>query len=347
MSTSGQAAPEPPRFDPQTRDLLQFLREENAANRQAARDEADASRGLLRFTVWLVSIPISLMIVTAAFVGWRSLEDVKRTIRSEADHETKAEIARMQVEIRTTLKDQFQTPALQKTVKDAAIEATKASAEPLIKSEVAAQVRSRVDAERPSINAAVTQQTQSAVRQMGPKIDAIVRESVDTKVQTAVEPVSQRLSAMKADADLQRLITRMDNDDAAAFDQLYAIAATTTDPEARTLANAALMSVIEGHDTGLRISNRFTVAHTEEQTFAELINPDPSMRRTALDTLEGNTKLDLPRLLKIGTSDPSLNVRCEAIRAFDGRVKQTFRCLMGSFVAQWWEAHKKEFEPGK
>jgi hypothetical protein len=316
-----------------------------AAKRQG--DEADASRGLLRFTVWLVSVPISLMIITAAFVGWRSLEDIKRTIRSEADHDTKAEIARMQGEIRATLKDQFRTPVLQKTVKDAAIEATRASAEPLIKSEVAAQVRLRVDAERPAINAAVTQQTQSAVKQMAPKIDAIVKESVDKKVQTAVEPVSQRLSAMKADADLQRLITRMENDDAAAFDQLYAIAATAVDPEAKGLANTTLMSVIEGHDAGLRISNQFTIAHTEEQTFAELLNPDPTMRRTALDTLVDNPKLDLPRLLHMGTSDPSLNVRCEAIRAFDGRVKQTFRCLMGSFVAQWWETHKKEFEPTK
>src|ERR1039458_6350499 len=84
MSASGQGAPDPPRLDPQNRDLLQFLREENDATRKAARDEADASRGLLRFTVWLVSVPISLMIVTAAFVGWGSLEDIKQKIQIES-----------------------------------------------------------------------------------------------------------------------------------------------------------------------------------------------------------------------------------------------------------------------
>jgi|ERR1039458_3066821 hypothetical protein len=271
MSASGQGAPDPPRLDPQTRDLLQFLREENDASRKAARDEADASRGLLRFTVWLVSVPISLMIVTAAFVGWRSLEDIKHTIRSEADHETKAEIARMQGEIRTTLKEQFQTPTIRKTVEDAAIEATKASAGPLIKSEVAAQVRARVEAERPAINAAVTLQTQSAVKQMGSRIDTIVKDSVDTKVQTAVDPVSRSLTALKADADLQRLITRMDNDDAAAFDQVLVFTTSAAGPDERALATTALKNVVEEHDEKLRLNYPFQVAHTEEQLLAELL----------------------------------------------------------------------------
>src|ERR1700675_5064859 len=118
MSTTGQPPqgqppppPTPPNAD-QIRDLLQFLRTENEANRTAVRDDAESNRKLFLDTMKIVSVPLSLIILIVAFLGVRSISDAKALIQSEARTETKSEITRMQQEIRSRLDTQFQTPTL-------------------------------------------------------------------------------------------------------------------------------------------------------------------------------------------------------------------------------------------
>jgi hypothetical protein len=123
MSTSGQLptdSPLPPApQNDHTRELVQFLREENTANRGAVREDADATRKLLLDTVKFVSFPVGVLLLAAGFFGWRSFEDMKHTIESEAQRETKKEITQMRTEIEKRLTEQFQTPALQETIKEA------------------------------------------------------------------------------------------------------------------------------------------------------------------------------------------------------------------------------------
>src|ERR1017187_6112870 len=125
----------------QTRDLLQFLREENEANRRASREDSEASRSLLRFTVWLVAVPITALILVVGWFGFKSVSDLKDSLQKQAEQSTNAEISRMQDEIRRRLNQEFQTPTLQQMVKATAADYTKAQAEPLIRGEVANQVK--------------------------------------------------------------------------------------------------------------------------------------------------------------------------------------------------------------
>jgi hypothetical protein len=92
MSSPGPPVPPP---NDQTRDLLQFLREENAASLTAVREDAEASRKLLIDTVKLVSIPVTALILVAGWFGFKSISDLKGALEAEARKSTQAEIARM------------------------------------------------------------------------------------------------------------------------------------------------------------------------------------------------------------------------------------------------------------
>lgn len=183
----------------QTRELLQFLREQNDANRTAIRNEAEANRKLLLDTVKFVSIPVAMLIAIAGFLGFRSISDLKATLEAEARRSTQSEIKTMQGEIQKELNEQFQTPSLKAMVQNAAAEYTRTAAEPLIKRNVEEQVKARVAAERPTIIASVAEQTKAAVRQMEPQINLQVRDSVEATVQHQVEPVTKQIDGLKTE----------------------------------------------------------------------------------------------------------------------------------------------------
>ena len=338
-----QEQPRLPNSD-QTRDLLQFLREENAASRSAVREDAEASRKLLLDTVRLISLPVTALAIIAAFLGFASVRDLKQTIQAEASRQTRTEITRMQGEIRTRLDEQFQTPALQKTVKEAAKESTKTAAEPLIKSEVANQVRSRVDAEKPAIAAAVTQQSQIAVKQMGSQLDSLVTKSVDAKVSTDIDPVIQKV---KDEADFQLLIIRVNADDAQALDTLARLP-VSTDPSRKSVANAALRTVYASHNSGMFQSRSFTSPQTDDQLVAHLSNPNSYNREAALNALTPKKNLPLlPKIVEMMMSDPSIDVRCAAFRAFNSWTAQSFECLDFVNALSWLTANKQKFQSAR
>jgi hypothetical protein len=349
MSTLSQSPSQPPQppepsTADQTRELLQFLRQENEASRTAIRVDAEANRKLLIDTVKFVSIPVGILIVIAGWMGFKSINDLKTTLEAEARQSTQAEITRMQSEIRARLSEQFQTPNLQKTIKDAAVEATKTAAEPLIKSEVAAQVKLRVDEEKPAIAATVTQQTQIAVKQMGSQIEPLVKNSVDAKISTSVDPIVQRI---KAEADLQLLITRMNADDAIAFDNLIGMS-SFADATQQATAFAAVRSVIAAHNSGMFQTRTFTSPQTDDQLLTRLSDADAASREAALDTLISKRNLTLlPRVVGLMGSDPSIDVRCSAYRLFNNWTVQSFQCLNIGPLMNWWQSNKKNFTPAQ
>lgn len=351
------ATPElPPSADSseQVRELLTFLREESRSNRNYLQNQADADRELLTKTAKIVAVPLGALIAVVGLFGFKSLSDLKESIQNEARAETKTEIARMQgetdaqikamqSEIHARLNQQFQSDNLRGLVKDAAKEQTQTTAKPLIEAEVATQVKQRVDAEQGNIRRAVSEQTQTAVKQMAPQIDKMVKETVDSKIQTQVEPVERKLSALERIGHLQGLINRMNADDAQAFDALITMPLQTLQPDEQKLVTSSLRSVFLAQNSGIYMSRSFSVPVSEEQLARFLSDGEPTNRQAALDTLlsKKNLKL-LPRIVTSLQNDPSLAVRASAYRVFNAWTGQKFNVLDVSTTLAWWNQHQKE-----
>ena len=150
---------EKPSSSQELRSLFQFLHDESEASRTTLREESKADRELLFGTIKIVSSVLGILILIAGYFGYRSIEDVKQQIIAEAKRQTNAEIKHMEVDIDNRLNEQFKTPNIQQTIQRAAREATVAAAEPLIKSEVASQVKVAVNANHGIIRRVAREQT--------------------------------------------------------------------------------------------------------------------------------------------------------------------------------------------
>ncbi len=336
----------------QIRELLTFLRQESTANKDYLNNQAEADRQLLKHTLWIVALPLTSLIVIAGIFGFKSISDLKESIRTQAEAETKTEIARMrqdtdnqitamQLEIRNRLNQQFQNPVISGLVKNAAKEQAQTTAEPLIKGEVGKEVKRRVDAEQGTIKHIVSDQTQAAVKQMGAQIDDQVKSAVDARLQPKFRAVEEQLSDLKEETQVQLLINRMNADDAMAYDTFNHMNLTSMKPEQRGLIISAVRSIVVAR-TGLLVSRGFKVPHTDEQLVTELSSTDPLSRVAALDTLRGKKKPELfPKIVDMLQHDSSLDVRAAAYRLFNMWTEQDFQFLFDEpKLISWWNEHK-------
>jgi len=305
------------------RELLKFLRQESEANRKALRDDAGANRKALLGTLKIVSYPLAVVLAVAAFLGWRSFENVKTSIHAEAEQETKTEITRMQDEIRKKLSDQFETPQLQKVVKQAAADQTQGVLRPLIQHEVASDVAKSVKAEDPTIRASVVSETRRAVGALEPKVSQIVSDrvnatvdaSVDAKITSQVKPI---LTSLQNDQQVSSLVLRVYAGSGSAFDALVQLAQNRmTDPGVAQTASQVIKNVILQHSAGSYTGRHFLLPETLEEMVQMLENGDPGNRQAALDQLSDNEiRHHLNQVVRIMTSDSDLNVREAGFRRF-------------------------------
>ena len=328
----------------ETKELLVFLREENEKNRSTVSDEAEANRKLLLDALKIVSIPLAVVIGIAGFLGFKSFSDLKSSLQDEARKEIKAEETQLQADIYQRLSDEFQKPTLQKMITSAAVDSTKAAAKPLIKSEVAQQVRTRVDAERGTISKAVTQETQAAVRDLAPKIDASVAQAVDANVKKQVEPVAKQMSELSDEAKFQALIMKMNADDAKAFDVLELMLSQNPRLERRQIIISELKSVIDSHNSGLYMTRSFNPPISDEERIKQLSSQEPYNRQAAIDSFAHQDLTVLHQLVVLAIGDPSLNVRSAATRLINGWTKQNLRCLESQPLRDWWQANKDKYD---
>ncbi|MGA2569708.1 MAG: hypothetical protein ABSF23_04250 [Terracidiphilus sp.] len=321
LSETEPLKPPPDSLD---RELLKFLREESDANRRALREDSDANRDKPLGTLRIIAYPITVALLIAGFLGWRSIADVKQSIQDEAQQETKSEITRMQEEIRKKLTDQFETPQLQKMVKDAAENQTQSVLRPLIVQEVSTDVAKSVKGEQHTINSTLVSETHKAVDQLSPTIDGIVSprvnatvdKAVDDKIATQIGPI---LASLQSNQEISTLILRAQAGDGGAFDQLVQIA---SNPNAeRGLRPSALQVVryiVAQHNTGLYSTRSFIQPRTDEEMVQLLRDSDPGTRQAALDSLPlpaGRGHID--EIVQIMTTDPGLNVRVAGFRRFN------------------------------
>ncbi len=350
------APPEPvnPRPESLDRDLFTFLREESQANRKALREDSDANRQALLGTLKIIAYPLAALLAISGFLGWRSIDDLKQSIQDEAKQETKTEIARMQEEIRQKLTAQFETPQLQKMVKEAAASQTQTVLRPLITQEVSTDVAKSVNAEQHTINSTLVSETHKAVDQLTPTIDTIVStrvnatvdQAVDSKISAQIKPI---LASLQSNQETSTLILRAQAGDALAFDQMVQLAnSTTAEPGLRQSTWQVIRYIIQQHNSALYNSRSFIQPKTDEQMLLLLHNADPSTRQAAFDSLSSAAiRSHLDEVVQILTSDPDLNVREAGFRRFnqarpDNNPEHQIQNLDNAAALQWWGTHRAE-----
>lgn len=130
--------PQPALLSQQTRELLNFIREENRANR-------DYFNFVTKIAVGGISVLLTLTALVVGFFGLRTIHEIE----GQARVVTAEEISKMRREIRSRIDKEFDTPLIKATVREAAQQQTKGAAGPLIREEVTKQVAKTISSIAP------------------------------------------------------------------------------------------------------------------------------------------------------------------------------------------------------
>jgi len=342
-----------PAQTPDTERLLKFLSEQAEANRAALRDDANSNRKAFLGTLKIVAYPLAVVLTFAGILGFKSVNDLMKSIREEGQRESKAEIARMQGEIRKTLNAQFEVPTIRAMVKDAAREYTGTTAAPLVKSEVTREVQARVRAAEPQIRTAVisesrktiTEETRRGVAEMQPKIEAAVTEqtkAAEARIQAQIAPYSEIIKA-----DILAALAR--SGDGTAFDNLMTRPASP-DPQIRQLVSTTretvYMQFAEAvNETGY-LRQQFTNPYSKDELLFILARGDVMTRKGAVDGLTLlHEKAMVPTFIGMLRTDPSILVRQAAYHGLIQLTSQKMNPLDKPGWDDWGEKNKSNWPP--
>jgi hypothetical protein len=365
--------PAPPNLD---RELLTYLREEAAANRSALRDEAEANRKLFSDTLKVAAVPLTAIIFVSGFFGWKSISDLRQSVQDEAKRQTETEVHRMQEEIRGKLNAEFETPQLQKTVREAASAQTDAVLRPLIQKEVSTNVTRSVASQQATINSTIVSETHKAVVDLKPTIDSIVGArvnstvdaSVNKTVDSKVQPVMDRLAA---EQEMTVLLVQADSGDALAFDKMVELGRNNSTPKPLQHAmNEGAREIIDRYNTigGLSIgsnwfpsnSYRFYVTENGKIKTEEAVAFVPHLkdvnsfnREEALQVLsDDDIRKNLDTVFQMMLHDPRISVRVRAYERFNRLLgpdlgKNHVDYLDSAQAIRWYTEHRQEMIDGK
>jgi hypothetical protein len=334
MATEGvQPTPSPDA----TERILAFLRAEAEAKRVALCDNAEANRKTFLDTLKIAAYPLAVVLAIAGFLGIKSASDLMESIRKEAQQQSRAEIERMQGEIRATLKAQFEAPSIQAIVREAARESTATTAAPLIKNEVSRQVQVRVRAEQPQIRATVVAETKKGVDAMAP----VVSEQVQQQASAAESRIRSQIAPFGDVTRAGTLSTLARNGNGEAFDQLVAMANSSSNPDVKALAVTTQNQLYLEYDQAFYSTRIFKEHKTNEQLLALLDDALPLARKAAIDGLSAaGIKSAVPKLITMMKNDPFILVREAAYHALKQLTGKDIEPLDTASWDRWWEENK-------
>ena len=340
-------------------ELIKFLREESAANRSALSDEynsnraalreqADADRKLLQHTLWIVSVPLTILI---ALFGWFGIKDIG-AIESRA-----------KATLDATLEQNKAAAALerqkgQEAVNEIRAESRKTSDAEIARADKALQAKFSDENIQNTIEKAAKNATEGKAKTL-----------IEDRVRAITEPIQQQAQAQLASIHTQELIARVNADDAKAFDELV-----QTRDKGDTTRQALIQRVVEDKHRNNFLSLLSGAAPTScESSSASfrgaMASSDVWIRKGAVENclslsnveqrLRGEAEsfgLDLmgqipPILVNIAINDPSLVVRRQAVYNFNelfqnspGYPSNGFDLLDPRDLSKWWEENKSHFK---
>lgn len=338
--------PQQPHLSKDQLELLKFLREESEQNRKAQREESDANRKLFLDTSKVVAIPLAVLLTLSGIFFYRDVNTMKEAMKTEAESEARAEIKRMDEHIDQTLEDRFKADNIQRTIQQAALDATTKQAPDLIKEVITPEVRKAVQSESGTIRAVAT-------------------EAATNEVRGSVGPII-------ADVKLQAMIARATSDDARSFDDLLAFRDSGSGtPSQKELVNSVVVNLERHAEEGTFKGGYY--ADCEDPSGAAyrglLASPLTSVRKSAMSTciafmgmgqwapkIQGKyesafTVMETiaPMWMKLAVSDPSLSVRAQAVTGMNWLFRggqdvpqNGFDLLDTTWLRRWWAKHESD-----
>ena len=277
------------------REILAFTQEENQKHR-------DYFEMLYKWTAGSLTILIVAVGGLVAFVGWHTIEDIKkqasaatdqeiRNIRQQSHDALTQQTAQIQQQITKRLDDEFATPAIKQTVELAAKQQTAGALLPIINHEVRSQVSAGVKNEQQNVKATLLQEVHTSVDELRPtinqRVDSTVGQAVSASVRTQVDSqIAPRLRELESNAQLSTLINGALSGDGDAFDNLVGMAGSSLTPGAdRELALKVVGSTIAKANTGFRATRNFSEPKTDAEKVTLLNDPNLFIRLAAVDSL--------------------------------------------------------------
>jgi hypothetical protein len=158
-----------------------------------------------------------------------------------------------------------------------------------------------------------------------------------------INEIQSKVGASQEEASIQELISRMDADDATSFDKLRSIRHFGSQAE-KFLVRSAIENVIAVHNSFGYIGTAqafYKYVPSSREVRAMLLVPDSSTRKSALKAMEsyGYAQYpDLPILVEIAVSDPSLDARTLATQIINNVTEDHFTALKPEDIHAWWHS---------
>ena len=341
-------------LSPEIKEILEFTERENQKHR-------DYFQMLYKWTSGALAIIVLTVGVLVAFVGWHTVEDIRKQAQSATDQEIsnirkqsrdtlEHQTLEIQRQITEKLNNEFRSDAIRQTVQSAARQQTAGALLPIITTEVRSQVGASVKSEQQTVQRKMLEQVHQSVEDLKPTINKRVDESVSQSVSVAVRSqvdnqVTPLIRQLQDNAQVSTLINQAESDDGTSFDTLLRMAADPQVPKnVRDIALKVVKSQIATHNSALYTSRTFTDPKTRAQLVAYLQDPDSFSRQAAIDSLGRDYwKSNLDQLFTFMMSDPSLDVRMSASVMFTSITQMKSYRLDNYTESQWWNFHRKEF----
>jgi hypothetical protein len=338
--------PQSPQFPKDQADILKFLRDEAEQNRKAQREESDANRKLFLETSKIVAIPLAVLLTLAGIFFYRDVNTMKEAMKAEGEAEAKAEIKRMDEHIDQTLEERFKSENIQKTIQQAALDATSKQAPGLIKEVITPEVR-------------------KAVQDQSGTIKSVASQAATDEVKNTIEPVI-------ADVKLQALTASATSDNAKSFDELVALRNSGTLTMSQKELISGVIANLEQHARdGVLQGGEYDKCTDPigDEYKAMLMSPLTEVRKSAVAACASYMSMGqwVPRIpgnsvsayavmetigpmwIKLAFNDPSLSVREEAITGLNSLFKRSpdaplngFDLLDTTYLKTWWAKHEAD-----
>ena len=349
---------------PELERMLAFISEENGRHRAYFST-------LFTVTASVLGLIVAVAGGVAVYFGYNTADSARQVASVQATTAVNKKIDELSPDIQSRITKEFETPRIEKIVREEAQSATATTAKQVIREEVENKVSSAVDAEQDGIKRTMNVAADKAVDEVKGDIQKEANKAVTRIVDVKISPELRRLRSF---SDLSSAIALARAGDGKGLDSLVAMANDDkSSPELQHAAKATVESVTLEMTYGPNLAS--SAGCNDGQSHlkplqgvsvyeAQLASESVDERRNAANCLgragdlfaSGQTRQDIKAsmdsLFQSMSNDPDLIVRKSAFWSFVGlagwvypqeSIMAKLRMFDNSANSKWWKANRDRF----